>query len=664
MNKQPLILFSAVLFFTLFTGATSAHAATVSTYLGKVFLGDGQQAMNGYLDMPRGLAVASNKTIYIADTVNNIIRTISPSGILNTYSGTGEYGVKDGARRTALWSEPEGIAIDRAGTIYIADTGSNTIRKITKNAVTTIVKSGLKNPSGIAVVGTKLYIADTGNNRIVTTTTRGGSLTVLAKNISSPNKLIVVGKMLYTVSPTAGTLTSINLTTKKKRTLAKGFIEPRSISSVNGSLIVAAGASGIWNELWSVAPASGKKVKLITRRETEWLNQTSDLALTTINGEQRLLLLQQGGSSLFSVNLQGEDLVQIAGKHRFQDEMGSRSTAQLGRPKALAFSPDKSRLYISYANSNKIAVMRMKTGQVSVLAGYAMDNYREGTGTDARFSDISALVVSPDGKTLYVADRNNQRIRTVNVTTGETSYLIGAGIVNLISDTNATEQIDQSYKNGYKEGGACPDVFTSRVAGCAYFDRPTGLALTKDGKTLYVADASNNRIRKINLQTKTTALIAGSGKAGFVNGVGKKAVFNGPSALALSRDGKSLFVTDKYNHTIRQIVLATKTVTTLAGDGRPGYREGIFGKARFSIPEFLTTDAKGNLYVTESGGLRIRKLDLTRRTTSLVSGSGIRGNRNGAAPVARWNNPKGIVIFGSRALVADSKNDLIRILSL
>jgi sugar lactone lactonase YvrE len=600
--------------------------------------------------------------MYVADTINNVIRTISPKNILGTYSGTGEYGATDGKRRKATWSEPEGLVFGSDGALYVADTGSNAIRVIKKGVVSTIVSTGLRRPSGITLSGSTLFIADTGNNRIVTVSIQGGVPDVLAKNIHAPLKLVVAGKTLYAVSSESGTITSVNLTTKKKRTLCRGLIEPKALTYVNGSLIVAAGASGIWNELWNVNPTSGEKTLLITRRETEWLNQTADIAQAMINGAQRLLLAQQGGSSIFSVDVNGGDLRQIAGKYRFQDEMGVRTSARLGRPKILARSPDAQRLYVSYANSNKIAIVDRTKNQTSVLAGFRMDNYREGIGETARFSDISAMVVSPDGATLYVADRNNQRIRTVNTTTGETGYLTGAGATNLIVPGSTTEQIDLNYDNGYAEGGPCSDVLIKNVTGCAYFNRPMGLALSNDGKTLFVADSSNNRIRKVNTQTGKSSFLAGSGKAGLKDGKGKAASFAGPTALALSRDGKTLYVVDKSNHAIRAITISTARVTTLAGSGKAGYRDGDFAVARFSLPEFLTLDAAGDLLLTESGGQRIRKLSLKTRTVSLVSGSGERGNRNGAAAQARWNNPKGILVLGSLVLVADTKNDSIRLL--
>lgn len=637
----------------------NAYAATASTYFGKSVIGNGNAALEGYLDFPRGLAVANNGTIYIADTVNNVIRSIGADGRLATFSGTGEYGSQNGSRKKATWSEPEGIAIDRTGALFIADTGSNLIRKIKAGVVTTLFTKGLRRPGGLALSGSTLFIADTGNNRVVALPTSGGSLTLLARDIRSPQKLVVANNTAYVISTEADALYAINLKTKKRRTLAKTFIEPRSIAFVDGSLYVG-GAAGVWCELWRVDPATGKKTLLLHERETEWWNQTSDIAGTTILGERRLLLLQQGGSSVFSIGLDGTGLTQIAGKHRYQDEMGIWGSAQLGKPKVLASAPDKHRLYVSYANSNKIAVINLTTKETSFLAGSVMDNFRDGNGGIARFSDISAMVVSPDGATLYIADRNNQRIRTVNTETGDTHTLTGSGAVNLINPSSLIEQIDHTYKNGYQEGGPCTDVRTKGKRGCAYFDRPAGLALTKDGRALYVADSSNNRIRKIDAQTGKTSFVAGSGKQGFTDGIGKRAAFAGPTTLTLSSNNKTLYVTDKYNHAIRAITLSTKQVTTLAGTGKSGYRDGQFSRALFSLPEFLALDGKGNLLVTESGGLRVRKLDLASRTVTLVSGSGQRGSRNGTATTARWNIPRGIVVIGSQILVADSKNDLIR----
>lgn len=645
-------------------GAGSAPAAlgSTATFLSKQYAGDGGNATLGYLDMPKGFVFAADGSLLIADSANSVIRRIGTDGILSTYAGTGEYGTKNGAIAHATWSEPEGIASDGNGAYYVADTGLSKIRKIQNGSVSTIPINGLKRPHAIVVSGTTLYIADTGNNRVVSASTAGGNPTVIASGLSTPMKIALLNGKLYVAELDTGKVLVIDLAAGTTGVLASGFTEPRAITAYGGNLYLAAGASGIWNELWRIDPATGSPMQLAKRRETEWLNMTSDLLVGTWNGATRILMLQMGGSSVFTTDLVGEDLQQIAGRHRYGDEQGSGSVALMGRPQDVVVAPDQSKLYLSYAQGNKIAVYNFLTDTVSVLAGHLMDNYREGVGTDARFSDVVSMAISPDGKTLYLSDRNSHRIRKLDTASGTASYFTGAGVVNLIDPNNAQGTIDPNFDNGYQEGGPCPDTYTLAVAGCAYFRRPTGLVLSANGKALYVADGANNRIRKIDTATGQTSLIAGSGSRGFGNGIGGAATFNSPYGIALARNERTLYVVDKGNHAVRAIDLATKRVTTLVGTGKQGYREGSFTAAVLAIPEYLDLGPDGNLYLTEAGSFRVRKLDLGKRETALVAGNGDRGKQDGA--VSRWSGPKGLAFLGDRLLVTDFKNDLLRIIDL
>ncbi len=363
----------------------------------------------------------------------------------------------------------------------------------------------------------------------------------------------------------------------------------------------------------------------------------------------RIYVLYKGGSAILAWQEDGKLPDLIAGKHRFQDEFGDVSTALLGRPKDIVFNSDQSKLYI--AENNKLAVYDFTTQQLSELAGHVMDSYTEGLGNDARFSDPSAIALSPDNAWLYVVDRNNHRIRKVNAGTGETSYITGAG------GTNFSFSSEDS--NGYQEGGPCADEFDQGVAGCAYFNRPTGITVSPDGKTLYVAEGSNNRIRSINIATGQTALIAGSGASGFVNGTGSSAQFNGPYTLDITSDGKTLYVADKYNHAIRKIDLATKAVTTVIGKGTMGNKDGSFSVTALAIPEYIEED-NGVLYWTEAGTQTVRAAVLASQQVFTVSGSGERGYADGLGANAQWNGPKGIGFRGGKMYVADSTNDVIR----
>jgi sugar lactone lactonase YvrE len=129
---------------------------------------------------PNCVAADVNGNIYIADTDNNLIRKMTPNGLVSTFAGTGVQGAADGAASTATFYYPSGIAVDGVGNVYVSDIGDNIIRKITSSGfVTTIAgngtagssngvgkNAGFSNPTDIAVnrEGTLLYVADRGNN--------------------------------------------------------------------------------------------------------------------------------------------------------------------------------------------------------------------------------------------------------------------------------------------------------------------------------------------------------------------------------------------------------------------------------------------------------------------------------------------------------------------
>lgn len=374
-------------------------------------------------------------------------------------------------------------------------------------------------------------------------------------------------------------------------------------------------------------------------------NTTHPETVTT----NRLYVLYKGGSALLAWHNNATLPDLVAGKHRFQDEFGDQTTALLGRPKDVAFNSDQTKMYI--AENNKLAVYDFSTQQLTELAGHVMDSYTEGIGTAARFSDPTALAVSPDNQWLYIVDRNNHRIRKVNTTSGETGYITGAGGKNF--------SFTSSDSNGYAEGGPCPDEFDQAVAGCAYFNRPTGLAVAPDGKTLYVAEGSNNRIRAVDIASGKTSLIAGDGAAGYKNGTGSGAQFNGPYSVDVSKDGKTLYVADKYNHAIRTINLSTKAVTTLVGQGTMGFRNGSFRTAALAIPEYVEED-NGVVYWTEAGTHTVRAAFLSSQQVVTLSGNGKPGFVNGLGKDAEWHNPKGFGFRAGKMYVADSTNDVVR----
>lgn len=167
----------------------------VSTILGKW----AKEAINkpdtaGRFDTPMGIAVDGVGNVYVADWFHDQIRKISTKGVVTTFTGTGEPGSKNGTGTKASFYLPEGIAADKAGNIYVADTYNNMIRKIDPSGVVTTIAGKIKkgrvdgkgaaasffHPDGIAIDNNNnIYIADTGNN-LIRRITPDGIVTTLA----------------------------------------------------------------------------------------------------------------------------------------------------------------------------------------------------------------------------------------------------------------------------------------------------------------------------------------------------------------------------------------------------------------------------------------------------------------------------------------------------
>ena len=151
--------------------------------------------------------------------------------------------------------------------------------------------------------------------------------------------------------------------------------------------------------------------------------------------------------------------------------------------------------------------------------------------------------------------------------------------------------------------------------------------------------------------------IAGSSLWGHKDGVGVAVRFNFPADLAIDSKG-NLYVADDSNHRIRKID-PTGKVTTFAGRYF-GYKDAVGAAAEFNRPWGVTSDSKDNLYVTEFSGGRIRKIDSTGKVTT-IAGSGVRGFKDGLGPTAQFQFPFGLVLDGKGNLyVADFRNHRIR----
>ena len=675
MKKNKIIWLLTLLAVVVPVSVFAAYGDTTK-YLGQLYAGDGKKATEAYFDFPEDMCADGNGNFYIADTYNHVIRKINKKEIVSTYAGSGSIGDEVGPDSQAEFSTPTGIDCDSNGNVVVADTGNDKIKKIKNDQVYTLV-DGLNKPEGVKLKGSTVYFLDTGNNTLKKVSLSGGNATTVATGFNGPKKLDILGNYAYVTDSLAFNLVKVNLSSGSKEIIAgmskegnrtgtcsrTKFRNLWGVSIRNENEIYVSDGTGNVMDTEQAGRGIGfvVKIDLSDGCTTEvFADDENMVSLNFPNGmdiyNNYLYVASTGIGLIYNYNLDdANDNGKFAGANRFGSRNGTDPL--LGRPHSMVQHP-KNKKYIYYTENNKIRRINTKKNKIKFIVGHVVDNYPSSDtkwykGNKGRFSDPRGLAFSKKGKWLYVADRNNNRIRKVNTKTRKVGYFTGAG------DTNAIGEQD----NGYREGKACPNQFNSGKKKCAYFNRPTGLAIDNKKGVLYVSDTDNNVIRKVFLKGKKkgkTRLVAGSpGNAGFADGTKKDAKFDVPFSIVLNKKKTALYVADRDNHSIRKIRVRDGRVTTVAGKGSAGYEDGLFENAEFSYPVNLAFKNR-MLYVSEVGGQMIRVLDLKNGVVKLVAGSGEKGYRSGTRKSARFYNPNGIVAKKNFLFIADDQNDLIR----
>jgi DNA-binding beta-propeller fold protein YncE len=609
-------------------GSELILADNVSTFVGVApGFADGTGA-NAKFWMP-GSITTDGTNLYVADAGNNTIRQIViATGQVTTLAGTaGVAGSTDGTGAAANFTGPVGI-IMYGTNLYVADTGNNTIRQIviTTGQVTTIagtvgvagsmngtgVAASFNSPTGITTDGTNLYVADTGNNTI--------------------RQIVIATGQVTTLAGIAGEVGSINGTG-----VSASFNSPEGITTDGTNLFVA----DMYNDtIRKIVIATGQVTILAGTGQTVGATDGIGAAARFQNPKG----ITTDGTNLFVADTYNDTIRQIviatgqvttlAGT---VEEAGSTdgigAVANFNWPAGIA--TDGTNVYVTDTGNDTIRKIVITAGQVTTLAGTANIGSEDGTGATANF--WNPVGITTDGTNLFVADASNNTIRQIVIATGQVTTIAGtAGATGSADGTGAA----------------------------ATFYEPNGI--TTDGTNLYVTDTGNNTIRQIVIATGQVTTFAGTaGVQGSGDYTGAAASFWSP--LGITTDGINLYVTDSGNDTIRQIVIATGQVTTLAGiAGRVGTAgsslssDGTGSLARFYGPYGITTDGE-NLYVADSGNDTIRQIIITTgQVTTLAGTPTVAGFTDGKSSVAKFHNPRGITSDGTNLYVMDTVNDAIR----
>lgn len=356
------------------------------------------------------------------------------------------------------------------------------------------------------------------------------------------------------------------------------------------------------------------------------------------------------------------------------------------------------------AGPNAIALTLVRNGQatvsidfqddqrtVSTLAGTALaGGTADGTGAAARFNSPSGIAVDNAGNA-YLADANSNTIRKIVIATAAVTTFAGssgapaaevdgtgsaarfnfpfgvavdaAGSNLYVSDSNGCtvrKIVLATAAVSTIAGQPCTTTSADGTGAAARFLNPQGLALDGAGN-LYVADQLT--IRQVVLATGAVTTVAGSSlSSGYSDGPAASARF--AAARGIAFDGAALWIAEgNPNHVIRKLVLLpSPLVSTFAGSGVPAETDGVGTGAAFAGPSFLAADGRGNLIVPDGASTTIRKVVEASGVVVTIAGApGLIGSTDGVGSAARFNGPIAAAVDSSGVVyVADVANQNIR----
>ncbi|HUJ82787.1 MAG TPA: hypothetical protein VLW83_12955, partial [Candidatus Acidoferrales bacterium] len=606
------IFFLLILLLSVAFRATAQTPNTINTIAGGG--ANSTSATLAFLPTPVGVVRDSANNTYISSSSLNVIYKVTPQGQMSVYAGNGIAGFSgDGKSATqASLDFPEGIALDSAGDLFIADSANNRIRRVdaVTGVITTYAGSGdqyngvgffggysgdggpatsamLNSPVAVALdANGNLFIADSGNN-------------VVRKADTSPQHIITT----FAGNGTAGTAGTTN-----------GDGGPATSAQLN------------------LGSASGALA--FDSNGNLYIADSNDSVIRVVDTSASHIISTYAGSPSQAFTFSGDG--------------GPASAAGLNFPTGIAFD-SLGNLFIADSINERIRevdntpshIITTLAGESSICITYTGGCGDGGAPTAAQLNLPGAVFVD-SALDVLIADFGTNRIRLVSAGSAPTITTLAGG-------------------GSGGQGGS---------ATAALLSQPS--AVVTDG----VGDLflnNNFQVNRVDSSTQTINAYAGNGIKGLVHGGGDngpapQANIN-PFALARDSSG-NLFVSDS-RLSVRRVDAATQTITTYAGTGircnptaNPTCGDG--GPATSAVFYFisgLATDSQGNLYISEARLHRVRRVDAVTRIITNYAGTGVAGysGDNGPATSATLATPFGLAFDAQDNLyVADSGNNVIR----
>ena len=586
--------------------------------------GDGIAATSALLYFPQGVALDGSGNLYIADISNSIVRRVVLStGIITTYAGipdTAGFPTSGALATSSKLIGPVAVAVDSTGNLFIADENNNVVCRVdvTSKILTLAAGTGpagysgddgpatsatLNGPDGVAVdTAGNIYIAD--------------SMNAVIREVNSPTSSsgandinTIVGNNTFGFNGD-GPATSIELTNPSGL-----FVDPPT-----GNLWIA----DYWSNRVRMYTASTKTVTTVVGSGgvgDGGLATSASLYYPrnpALDANGNLFLVDAQNNRVREVSASGQTITTVVGTgipcpHPTDPcgDGGPAASAAIFMPRTVTVEANGS-LLVADDGDSKIREVDGSTGIITTIVGsgnLCTGSFSTcgdgGPALSASLNDARGAVRDAAGN-LYFVDAQDNRVREVD-TTGTISTVAGNG------PAGAAPIGCNPAGNFSGDGGPAVN---------ATLDCPLGLDIDATGN-LYVADSYNNVIRKIDTGTpRIITTIAGTGTPGNSGdgGVATSALLNSPDRVSLNGAG-NFFISDSGNNRIRRVDGASKIITAFAGSGNFGFSGdgGPALAASLATPVGVVVTPEGNMYVGDLYNNRIRKVLLNPNVTLSTS---------------------------------------------
>lgn len=611
-------------------------------------------------------------SLFMSDRDNHVIRRIplSNQGQVQTLAGDGSAGSRDGVGGASRFNQPEGIALDGRGFLWIADRGNHAIRRLelTSGQVTTVAGSpgspGLidgvgasarfNQPTGIVVLTETLtqrlerelaglpppagavVVVDTGNRALRRVSEEGlvETLAVLDDSGNSQGLFTPAGGMQLSAEGVAVDAAG-NL-------FVSDSVGQRVVSLLVNGELVEAGQAGTFG--------SPSGITIDTRlgivvAEGDRIGGAIVYGPPVIEGISPRTVSSLGGTR---VTLQGSnfapDTQLVVGNIVIRDfEIIDTSALEFTAPPLQSGRTTLTLLHrggLVQAPFSILAVPieEIDLGEITTVAGGTTFVGDGGLSQAARVAFPQGVALDNLGN-LYIADTENHRIRRVDMATGLINTIAGSG------------------EQGFAGDGS--------LAQAAALNRPFAVALDPAGN-IFISDFDNDRIRRVDALTGLIDTFAGSGVDGFFGdgGQARDAQLGGPRQLAFAANG-DLYFADSGNDRVRRVLADNGLIQTVAGNDSSGFSgDGVSAtETSLSFPTGVALDAGGNLYIADRFNGRVRRVDAGTGLISTVAGGAEDGTvgDGGPATAADLGNPARLSIDGAGNLFfSDPGQDRVR----